>query len=75
MNATDIRNKRIAIQVHNAQLIDAPVGYEAIVKSSRPKPGAYTEFFGYHFEKKGTYKVGDRIKNIDGTYSTVEAIV
>lgn len=75
MNEAAIREKRIAIQVHNAQLTAAPDGYVAIVKSSKPKAGAYTEYFGFHFEPKGDHKVGDRIKNIDGTFSTVEAIV
>jgi len=69
------REKRVAIQVHNAQLTDAPNGYEAIIKSSKPNPGADTEYFGFHFERKGNYKVGDKIKNLDGSYSIVEAIV
>jgi len=74
MTEPTTRDLRIAIQVHNAQLIDAPEGYEAVIKSSKPNPGADTEYFGFHFEKKGTYKAGDKIKNIDGTYSTVVVI-
>lgn len=70
-----ILEKRIAIQVREASRIDAPEGYEAIVKCSRWTDGEGADFFGFHFEKKGTYKVGDTIDNGGGIVSTVEAIV
>jgi len=69
------REKRIAIQVENAKRIDAPKGYDAIIKSSRWVDDVGAEFFGFHFEKAGTYNIGDTIDNGGGIVSTVEDIV
>jgi hypothetical protein len=70
-----LHERRIAVQVQSARLIDSPKGYEAIIKCSRWTDGGSADFFGYHFEKKGTYKIGDTIDNGGGIVSTVEAIV
>jgi len=74
-NELTTRERRIAIQVENAKRIDVPKGHDAIIKSSRWVDGESAEFFGFHFEKAGTYKVGDTIDNGGGIVSTVEDIV
>lgn len=70
-----LREKRIAVQVQSAMLVAVPEGYEAIIKCSHWTDGGAADYFGYHFEKKGTYKIGDTIDNGGGIVSTVEAIV
>lgn len=75
MTELTTRENRIAIQVHNAQLIDTPKGYEAVIKSSVWTDGEGAEFFGFHFEKKGTHKIGDTIDNGGGIVSTIVEIV
>ena len=75
LESSDRKQRSIAFQIQAATRIDAPAGYEAIIKSSKFSPDSKVVYYGFHFEKAGTYKIGDTIDNGGGIVSTVEDIV
>ena len=72
----DEKQRNIAQQVLHASTISVPEGYEAIIKSSRfGHEPTNIHYYGFHFEKAGTYNIGDIIDNGGGIISVVEDIV
>jgi hypothetical protein len=50
-------------------------GKEMLITSTRISSEIKTEFFGYKLVTSGTFSVGQRIQNPDGTVTTVEDIL
>jgi hypothetical protein len=71
------RQIKINEQIAEAVRVIKKFSYKnpALIMSSKLKPSAKNEFFGFRFAVNESCKVGDVIKNTDGSIDKIEAII